>query len=68
MSKVAATIPAGTIAFMIDEKANWIVNELGVDGAINYKSEDLDAQLAKLAPNDIDMYFHIKLFRYDEKL
>jgi NADPH-dependent curcumin reductase CurA len=40
-----------------DEKADWIVNELGFDGAINYKSNDLDAQLAKLAPNGIDLYF-----------
>ena len=40
-----------------DEKANWIVNDLGFDGAINYKSDDLDAQLAKLAPKGIDLYF-----------
>lgn len=40
-----------------DEKADWIVNELGFDGAINYKSGDLDKQLAELAPNGIDLYF-----------
>jgi NADPH-dependent curcumin reductase CurA len=40
-----------------EEKADWIVNELGFDGAINYKSDDLDGQLAKLAPNGIDLYF-----------
>jgi NADPH-dependent curcumin reductase CurA len=40
-----------------DEKANWIVNELGFDGAINYKSKDLDGQLAALAPNGIDLFF-----------
>jgi len=40
-----------------DEKADWIVNELGFDGAINYKSENLDSQLDKLAPNGIDLYF-----------
>lgn len=40
-----------------DEKADWIVNELGFDGAINYKSNDLDGQLAKLAPKGIDLYF-----------
>ena len=39
------------------EKADWIVNELGFDAAINYKSDDLDGQLAKLAPNGIDLYF-----------
>ena len=40
-----------------DEKADWIVNELGFDGAINYKSDDLDGQLARLAPNGIDLFF-----------
>lgn len=40
-----------------DEKAGWIVNELGFDGAINYKSANLDEQLAKLAPDGIDLYF-----------
>lgn len=40
-----------------DEKADWIVNELGFDGAINYKSDDLDAQLATLAPKGIDLFF-----------
>lgn len=40
-----------------DEKADWIVNELGFDAAINYKSDDLEAQLAKHAPKGIDIYF-----------
>jgi len=40
-----------------DEKADWIVNKLGFDGAINYQSSELDGQLAKLAPNGIDLYF-----------
>lgn len=40
-----------------DEKADWIVNELGFDAAINYKSDNLDAQLAKLAPQGFDLYF-----------
>jgi len=39
------------------EKADWIVNELGFDAAINYKSDNLDEQLAKYAPNGIDLYF-----------
>ncbi|MEI6896727.1 MAG: NADP-dependent oxidoreductase [Psychromonas sp.] len=39
------------------EKADWIVNELGFDAAINYKSGDLDAQLEKAAPNGIDLFF-----------
>ena len=40
-----------------DEKSDWIVNELGFDGAINYKSDDLSGQLAKLTPQGIDVYF-----------
>ncbi|NQZ51841.1 MAG: NADP-dependent oxidoreductase [Moritella sp.] len=40
-----------------DEKADWIVNELGFDAAINYKSDDLDAQLALHAADGIDLYF-----------
>ncbi|MDX2319557.1 MAG: NADP-dependent oxidoreductase [Moritella sp.] len=40
-----------------DEKADWIVNELGFDAAINYKSDDLDAQLAEHAADGIDLYF-----------
>ena len=40
-----------------EEKANWIVNELGFDSAINYKSDNLEAQLDELAPNGIDLFF-----------
>lgn len=40
-----------------DEKADWIVNELGFDGAINYKSDGLAEQLDKLAPKGIDLFF-----------
>ena len=40
-----------------DEKCEWIVNELGFDGAINYKTDDIPAKLAELAPKGIDIYF-----------
>lgn len=40
-----------------DEKADWIVNELGFDGAVNYKTDDLAEKLAELTPNGIDVYF-----------
>lgn len=40
-----------------NEKANWIVEELGFDGAINYKTDDIPAKLAELTPNGIDLYF-----------
>lgn len=40
-----------------DEKCDWIVNELGFDGAINYKSDSLVEQLAELTPDGIDVFF-----------
>lgn len=40
-----------------DEKCDWIVNELGFDAAINYKSGNLAEQLAALTPNGIDLFF-----------
>jgi NADPH-dependent curcumin reductase CurA len=40
-----------------DEKADWIVNELGFDGAINYKSDNMAEQLKELTPKGIDVYF-----------
>ena len=40
-----------------DEKADWIVNELGFDAAINYKTDALEAKLDELAPDGIDVYF-----------
>jgi NADPH-dependent curcumin reductase CurA len=40
-----------------DEKCDWLVNELGFDGAINYKTDDLAAKLKALAPKGIDIYF-----------
>jgi NADPH-dependent curcumin reductase CurA len=40
-----------------EEKCSWLTDELGFDGAINYKTDDLEARLTELAPNGIDMYF-----------
>lgn len=40
-----------------DEKADWIVNELGFDGAVNYRGDDLAAKSAELTPKGIDVYF-----------
>lgn len=39
------------------DKCDWITNELGFDGAINYKTENVGAQLDALCPNGIDVYF-----------
>ncbi|MEO0437474.1 MAG: NADP-dependent oxidoreductase [Pseudomonadota bacterium] len=40
-----------------DEKCSWIVDELGFDGAINYKTDDIPARLAELTPKGVDIYF-----------
>ena len=40
-----------------DEKCRYVVEELGFDAAINYRTEDLAAALAKACPNGIDVYF-----------
>lgn len=40
-----------------DEKCRWLVDELGFDAAINYRTEDLPAALARTCPQGIDVYF-----------
>ena len=40
-----------------DTKVDFIVNELGFDAGINYKTEDVDAALAAACPDGIDVYF-----------
>ncbi|WP_413112929.1 NADP-dependent oxidoreductase [Thaumasiovibrio sp. DFM-14] len=39
------------------EKCDVLINELGFDGAIDYKSANLSEALASLTPNGIDVYF-----------
>jgi len=38
-------------------KCDWLTGELGFDGAIDYKSEDVGAALDRLCPNGIDVDF-----------
>lgn len=40
-----------------DDKCKWIVDELGFDAAINYKTQDVGAELRKACPKKIDVYF-----------
>ena len=40
-----------------DQKVDFIVNELGFDAGINYKTEDVDAALTQACPDGIDVYF-----------
>ena len=39
------------------EKCGWLVDRAGLDGAIDYKSEDVDARLRELCPGGVDVYF-----------
>lgn len=40
-----------------DEKANWIVDTLGFDAAINYRADNALEQLKLATPNGIDVFF-----------
>ena len=40
-----------------DEKLKWIVDELGYDAAINYKTENIRQGLKRTCSNGIDIYF-----------
>ena len=41
-----------------DEKVAWLVDELGFDGAFNYKTvPNYGAKIAELCPNGVDCYF-----------
>jgi NADPH-dependent curcumin reductase CurA len=40
-----------------EEKCRWLVDELGFDAAIDYKSEDVRRALRTAAPEGVDVYF-----------
>jgi hypothetical protein len=40
-----------------EEKCRWLVDELGFDGAIDYKAENVRAALKQHAPKGVDVYF-----------
>jgi len=39
------------------QKCAWIVDELGFDAAINYRTDDVAASLRSLCPGGIDLYY-----------
>lgn len=39
------------------EKCAWLTDELGFDAAIDYKSQNVQAELARECPNGIDLFF-----------
>ena len=40
-----------------DDKAKWLIDELGFDGVVNYKNDNFVKDLRKLCPEKIDVYF-----------
>jgi NADPH-dependent curcumin reductase len=40
-----------------EEKCRWLVEDLGFDGAIDYKAQDVRRALRELAPEGVDVYF-----------
>ncbi len=40
-----------------DDKCRWLEQELGFDKAINYRNDDIAAELKAAAPDGIDVYF-----------
>lgn len=40
-----------------DEKCRWITDDLGFDGAINYRTENIQDRLSTLCPDGIDVDF-----------
>ena len=40
-----------------DAKCAWLVDELGFDAAINYKTQDVAAELDRLCPDGMNIYF-----------
>ncbi|HVX17069.1 MAG TPA: NADP-dependent oxidoreductase [Acidimicrobiales bacterium] len=40
-----------------DEKCRWLVDDLGIDGAVNHRTDDVPARLRELCPKRIDVYF-----------
>ena len=39
------------------EKCDWLLNEAGLDGAIDHRTEDVGKRLDELCPQGIDIYF-----------
>jgi NADPH-dependent curcumin reductase CurA len=40
-----------------DEKCGWLLEGLGLEGAINHRTDDIPARLKELCPKGVDVYF-----------
>jgi hypothetical protein len=59
VGQIAKLKGAGTVVGLAgtDEKCRWVVDELGFDEAINYKTEPVGQRLRAACPEGIDLYF-----------
>jgi NADPH-dependent curcumin reductase len=58
IAKIKTRPPARVIGIAGgEEKCRWIVEELGFDAAIDYKTEDVRSALREHAPKGVDVYF-----------
>jgi NADPH-dependent curcumin reductase CurA len=57
--QIARIKGAGTVVGIAGtpEKCAWIVDELGFDAAVNYRTDDVAASLRALCPEGIDLYY-----------
>jgi len=39
------------------EKADWLINQIGFDAVVNYKSENFYKEIRSACPNKVDVYF-----------
>ena len=56
LAKIKGASPVVGIAGT-DEKCRWVVDDLGFDACINYRTEDVGARIAELCPEGVDVYF-----------
>jgi NADPH-dependent curcumin reductase len=59
VGQIARIKGAGTVVGLAgsDEKCAWLVDELGFDAAVNYRTDDVKARLRERCPKGIDLYF-----------
>lgn len=55
IAKIAGCYVVGTAGSQ--DKIDYIVNELGFDAGINYKTENIGEAIAAACPNGVDVYF-----------
>lgn len=55
---LSATQGVKVIAFVgSDDKLKWCKDDLGFDHVFNYKKVDFSEEIAKVAPNGVEMFF-----------